>query len=261
MDSDQHNRPACCSPPTGLTRRKDQTSRHVPTRRQRRRRRVGRPHVLMSLRSAMVVSGLKTIGIHNPAFTGMSCRMGGLTVATEAFHPVWTPHPRRLSGQRECEREAVDRHHIRLGSRVPPPHASRHRRLQDSTHSVSHRAAHRTGASEAASRLRLPPPVSMQSCGCAGLTAFSSPSPTKLLRQAARLDTYERRVGGGGGGIKLLRQRRRLASRAIRPAPSARAPAAAAVNGGAARTHGPHAAGLHVDRDGRCCRRACHARG
>ena len=209
----------------------------------------------------MVVSGLKTIGIHNPAFTGMSCRMGGLTVATEAFHPVWTPHPRRLSGQRECEREAVDRHHIRLGSRVPPPHASRHRRLQDSTHSVSHRAAHRTGASEAASRLRLPPPVSMQSCGCAGLTAFSSPSPTKLLRQAARLDTYERRVGGGGGGIKRLRPRRRLASRAIRPAPSAHAPAAAAVNGGAARTHGPHAAGLHVDRDGRCCRRACHARG
>jgi hypothetical protein len=32
----------------------------------------------------MVVSALKTIGVDNPAFTGMSCSMGGLTVATEA---------------------------------------------------------------------------------------------------------------------------------------------------------------------------------
>ena len=40
-----------------------------------------------ALMSAMVVSALKTIGVHNPAFTGMSCRMGGLTVATEAGVP------------------------------------------------------------------------------------------------------------------------------------------------------------------------------
>ena len=37
--------------------------------------------------SSMVVSALKTIGVHNPAFTRMSCRMGGLTVATEAGVP------------------------------------------------------------------------------------------------------------------------------------------------------------------------------
>ena len=45
------------------------------------------PTPTAALMSAMVVSALKTIGIHNPAFTGMSCRMGGLTVATEAGVP------------------------------------------------------------------------------------------------------------------------------------------------------------------------------
>jgi hypothetical protein len=32
----------------------------------------------------MVVSALKNIGIHGPAFSGVSCRIGGLTIATEA---------------------------------------------------------------------------------------------------------------------------------------------------------------------------------
>ena len=35
----------------------------------------------------MVVSALGDIGIRSPAFTGASCRMGGLTVATEAGVP------------------------------------------------------------------------------------------------------------------------------------------------------------------------------
>jgi hypothetical protein len=37
-----------------------------------------------ALISTMVVSALKNIGIHGPAFSGVSCRMGGLTIATEA---------------------------------------------------------------------------------------------------------------------------------------------------------------------------------
>ena len=37
-----------------------------------------------SLISSMVVSALDDIGIRSPAFTGASCRMGGLTIATEA---------------------------------------------------------------------------------------------------------------------------------------------------------------------------------
>ncbi len=50
----------------------------------------------------MVVSALKTIGVDNPAFTGMSCRMGGLTVATEAGVPesiLWmqSGHAHRLT--------------------------------------------------------------------------------------------------------------------------------------------------------------------
>ena len=40
-----------------------------------------------SLISSMVVSALGDIGIRSPAFTGASCRMGGLTVATEAGVP------------------------------------------------------------------------------------------------------------------------------------------------------------------------------
>ena len=35
----------------------------------------------------MVTSALKTIGVHSNAFTGASCRMGGLTVACEAGVP------------------------------------------------------------------------------------------------------------------------------------------------------------------------------
>ena len=45
------------------------------------------PTLTVALISSMVVSALKTIGVNNPAFTGMSCRMGGLTVATEAGVP------------------------------------------------------------------------------------------------------------------------------------------------------------------------------
>ena len=45
------------------------------------------PTPTATLMSSMVVSALKTIGIDNLAFTGMSCRMGGLTVATEAGAP------------------------------------------------------------------------------------------------------------------------------------------------------------------------------
>ena len=41
----------------------------------------------VSLLSSMVVSALGDIGIRSPAFTGASCRMGGLTVATEAGVP------------------------------------------------------------------------------------------------------------------------------------------------------------------------------
>ena len=45
------------------------------------------PTPTATLMSSMVVSALKTLGIHNPSFTGMSCRMGGLTVVTEAGVP------------------------------------------------------------------------------------------------------------------------------------------------------------------------------
>ena len=41
----------------------------------------------VSLISSMVVSALGDIGIRSPAFTGASCCMGGLTVATEAGVP------------------------------------------------------------------------------------------------------------------------------------------------------------------------------
>ncbi len=40
-----------------------------------------------SLISSMVVSAVDDIGIRSPAFTGASCCMGGLTVATEAGVP------------------------------------------------------------------------------------------------------------------------------------------------------------------------------
>jgi hypothetical protein len=40
-----------------------------------------------SLISSMVVSALDDFGVRSPAFTGASCRMGGLTVATEAGVP------------------------------------------------------------------------------------------------------------------------------------------------------------------------------
>ncbi len=45
------------------------------------------PTPTATLMSSMVVCALKTIEVNNPAFTGMSCRMGGLTVATEAGVP------------------------------------------------------------------------------------------------------------------------------------------------------------------------------
>jgi hypothetical protein len=45
------------------------------------------PEPSASLISSMVVSALDDIGVRSPAFTGASCRMGGLTVATEAGVP------------------------------------------------------------------------------------------------------------------------------------------------------------------------------
>ncbi len=35
----------------------------------------------------MVTAALRTIGVQSPAFSGVSCRMGGLTVATTAGVP------------------------------------------------------------------------------------------------------------------------------------------------------------------------------
>ncbi len=40
-----------------------------------------------ALVSTMVTSALQIFGVHSKAFTGASCRMGGLTVATEAGVP------------------------------------------------------------------------------------------------------------------------------------------------------------------------------
>ena len=40
-----------------------------------------------ALVSTMVTSALRTIGVHSSSFTGASCRMGGLTVASEAGIP------------------------------------------------------------------------------------------------------------------------------------------------------------------------------
>jgi hypothetical protein len=45
------------------------------------------PTPTAALMPSMVVSALKTIGIDNPAFIGMSCSMGGLTIATGACVP------------------------------------------------------------------------------------------------------------------------------------------------------------------------------
>jgi hypothetical protein len=64
-----------------------------------------------SLISSMVVSALDDIGIRSPAFTGASCRMGGLTVATEAGVPesiMWMQ-----SGHAQDRRRAA-RSYVRL---------------------------------------------------------------------------------------------------------------------------------------------------
>jgi hypothetical protein len=45
------------------------------------------PTTSPALVSTMVTAALRTIGVDSPAFTGVSCRMGGLTVATEAGVP------------------------------------------------------------------------------------------------------------------------------------------------------------------------------
>ncbi len=45
------------------------------------------PTPTAALMSSMVVCALKTIGVDTPAFTSMSCSMGGLTVATVAGVP------------------------------------------------------------------------------------------------------------------------------------------------------------------------------
>ncbi len=45
-----------------------------------------------ALVSSMVVSALKSIGVDTTTFSGVSCRMGGLTIATEAGvfeHILW----------------------------------------------------------------------------------------------------------------------------------------------------------------------------
>jgi hypothetical protein len=59
----------------------------------------------------MVTAALRTIGIDSPAFTGVSCRMGGLTVAAEAGVPesiMWmqSGHAQSLS--------TAARHYVRL---------------------------------------------------------------------------------------------------------------------------------------------------
>jgi len=62
-----------------------------------------------ALVSTMVTSALHTIGVHSKAFTGASCRMGGLTVATEAGVPesiLWMQ-----SGHAQ---DRAARHYVRL---------------------------------------------------------------------------------------------------------------------------------------------------
>ncbi len=46
-----------------------------------------KPSPTPALISSMVTAALRTIDVHSPAFSGVSCRMGGLTVAAEAGVP------------------------------------------------------------------------------------------------------------------------------------------------------------------------------
>ena len=62
----------------------------------------------------MVTAALRTIDVHSPAFFGVSCRMGGLTVAAEAGVPesiMWmqSGHAQSMAARRYVRLTDPDR--------------------------------------------------------------------------------------------------------------------------------------------------------
>ncbi len=71
------------------------------------------PMSTAALMSFMVVSAVKNIGISIPTFTGMSCRMGDLTVAAEAGVPDLESIMWMQSGHAQ-DRASQSRHYVCL---------------------------------------------------------------------------------------------------------------------------------------------------